>query len=295
MPRGGTWTPRAGWPAWSARRVAARAGCWPSSGPGCRRREGGAALRLAGAADLLRTAVAPVPELPPRRPAHTAAMAGRLCPELAGEFPDDLAPVDSLLALTRLYGAIADVLRIAAGPELTAGPPGVVLVDDVHWADGPTLGLLAYLVRRLAGWPVLLVLSWSADHADRLSGLRTAVAEASEAGRATVIEPAPFTEAQVRELLTRAGLPDADVGLLLAQTKGLPMLVREYAAGLRAGAGAGAGPAGERWWPPASVRELLRRRVQEASEPTQQMLSTAAVPGGGCGPALLRTGSGSGQ
>jgi tetratricopeptide (TPR) repeat protein len=108
-----------------------------------------------------------------------------------------------------------------------------------------------------------------------------------------VIEPAPFTEAQVRELLTRAGLPDADVGLLLAQTTGLPMLVREYAAGLRAGAATG--PGGERWWPPTSVRELLRRRVQEASEPTQQMLSTAAVLGGGCDADLLRTVSGRGE
>jgi DNA-binding SARP family transcriptional activator len=259
--------------------------------------DGEAELPFVGAADLLRTAVATAPELPARLSAHTAAMAGRLCPELAGDFPDDLAPLDSMLALTRLYGAIADVLRIAAGPGLAAGPAGVVLVDDAHWADGPTLGLLAYLVRRLAGWPVLLVLSWSADHAGRLSSLRTAVAEASEAGRAAVIEPGPLTETQVRELLARAGLPDADVGLLLAQTKGLPMLVREYAAGLRAGAGpdAATGSAGERWWPPASVRELLWRRVQEASEPTQQMLSTAAVLGGGCDADLLRTVSGRGE
>jgi DNA-binding SARP family transcriptional activator len=259
--------------------------------------DGEAELPFVAAADLLRTAVATAPELPTRLPAHTAAMAGRLCPELAGGFPDEEAPLDSMLALTRLYGAIADVLRIAAGPELATGPAGVVLVDDVHWADGPTLGLLAYLVRRLAGWPVLLVLSWSADHPDRLSSLRAAVAEAAEAGRATVIEPTPLTETQVLELLTRAGLPDADVGLLLAQTKGLPMLVREYAAGLRAGAGpdAGTGPAGERWWPPASVRELLRRRVQEASEPTRQMLSTAAVLGRGCDPDLLRTVSGRGE
>ena len=56
----------------------------------------------------------------------------------------------------------------------------VVCVEDVHWADGPSLDLLAYLVRRLGDWPLLLVLSWSTDHAERLRGLRAAVSEASE-------------------------------------------------------------------------------------------------------------------
>ena len=105
------------------------------------------------------------------------------------------------------------------------------------------------------------------------------------------MEPAPLREEQVRDLLLRSGVRDADVGRLLAQTRGLPMLVREYVEGLRSGAGDG----GERWWPPASVRELLRRRLQAASEPTLQMLSTAAVLGSGCDADLLRAVSGRGE
>ena len=87
------------------------------------------------------------------------------------------------------------------------------------------------------------------------------------------------------------------MGRLLAQTRGLPMLVREYVEGLRSGAGqpGAAGQSAERWWPPASVRELLRRRLQAASEPTQQMLSTAAVLGSGCDADLLRAVSGRGE
>ncbi|HTT54506.1 MAG TPA: BTAD domain-containing putative transcriptional regulator [Streptosporangiaceae bacterium] len=261
--------------------------------------DGESGLAFVLAADLLAVALSVCPELPARLPAHTAAMTGRLCPGLAADYPDDVAPLDSPMALTRLYAAIGEALRAAAspGPGGAAGPAGVVLVEDVHWADGPSLDLLGYLVRRLAGWPLLLVLSWSTDHAERLRGLRSALGEASDAGRCTLIEPAPLAADQIRELLDRSGVSDADVGRLLAQTRGLPMLVREYVEGLRSGAGqpGAAGETGERWWPPASVRQLLRRRLQAASEPTQQMLSTAAVLGSGCDADLLRAVSGRGE
>jgi hypothetical protein len=85
---------------------------------------------------------------------------------------------------------------------------------------------------------------------------------------------------------------DADVPRLLAQTRGLPMMVREYVEALPAAAGRSDG---ESWWPPASVRELLRRRLEAASEPTLQMLSTAAVLGSGCDADVLRVVSGRGE
>jgi DNA-binding SARP family transcriptional activator len=253
--------------------------------------DGESELPFVLATDLLRTALSVCPELPARLPAHTAAMTGRLCPELAADYPDTPAPLDSPMALTRLYGAIGEALRTAASATLTGPLAGVIVVEDAHWADGPSLDLLAYLVRRLPGWPLLLVISCSTEHAERLRGLRAALSEASDAGRGTVVEPPPLGEEQIRDLLLRSGVRDADVGRLLAQTRGLPMLVREYVEGLRSGAGDG----GEHWWPPASVRELLRRRLQAASEPTLQMLSTAAVLGSGCDADLLRAVSGRGE
>ena len=147
--------------------------------------DGESELPFVVAADLLRVALSVCPELPARLPAHTAAMTGRLCPGLAADYPDDLARLDSPLALTRLYAAIGEALRHRG--QAAPGRPRPAcrawcLVEDVHWADGPSLDLLAYLVRRLAGWPLLLVLSWSTDHAERLRGLRAALGEASDAG-----------------------------------------------------------------------------------------------------------------
>jgi DNA-binding SARP family transcriptional activator/tetratricopeptide (TPR) repeat protein len=257
--------------------------------------DGESTLPFAAAADLLRAALSVCPDLPARLPAHAAAMAGRLAPELAVAYRDTPAPpLDSPVALTRLYGAIGQALQAATrslpGP---GAPPGVVLVEDVHWADGPSLDLLAYLVRRLADWPLLLVVSWASEHVERLRGLRAALSEASATARGEVIKPAPLGAVDIDTLLVHSGVQDVDVARLLAQTRGLPMLVREYVEALRSVAGRGG--AGESRWPPASVRDLLRRRLEAASEPTLQMLSTAAVAGSGCDADLLRVVSGRGE
>src|SRR5580692_8267397 len=149
--------------------------------------DGETALPFVLAADLLRTALAVRPDLPDVLPAQTAAMAGRLVPALAAAHPDSVAPaLDSPVAVTRLYGAIADTLLAAAsgagagahavsGAGAAEGAAGVVVVEDVQWADSSSLGLLAYLVRRLADWPLLLVLSWQDEQAGRLRVLRTAL------------------------------------------------------------------------------------------------------------------------
>src|SRR5579862_816779 len=77
--------------------------------------DGETALPFVLAADLLRTALAVRPDLSEVLPAQTAAMAGRLVPALAAAHPDSVAPaLDSPVAVTRLYAAIADTLRAAA-------------------------------------------------------------------------------------------------------------------------------------------------------------------------------------
>ena len=92
------------------------------------------------------------------------------------------------------------------------------------------------------------------------------------------MEPGPLGPAAIGALLALDGMPRIEVDRLLAETRGLPMLVREYVEALRsAGPDDGNGPGD--WWPPASVRDLLRRRLQAVTEPTRQMLTAAAVLG----------------
>jgi DNA-binding SARP family transcriptional activator/tetratricopeptide (TPR) repeat protein len=258
--------------------------------------DGESGLPFALSADLLRAAASVCPDLPGRLPAHVTAMVGRLVPELGAAHPGTPEPpLSGPLALTRMYSAMTATLLAAARP--TAGrPAGAVLVEDVHWADGPSLDLLAYVIRRLADWPLLLVVSWRPEQDDRLPGLRAALAEAAGAGRGTTVEPQAFSTAEIAEMLQAAGAPPADPARMLAETHGLPLLVREYADALVLAAdGGSADSADEGWTPPASVRGLLNRRLRAASEPALQMLSAAAVLGSGFDIDLLRAVSGRGE
>ena len=258
--------------------------------------DGETALPFVLAADLLRTALAIRPDLPQLLPAQTAAMAGRLVPALAAAQPDSAAPaLDSPVAVTRLYAAIADTLLAAlSGSGLggaARGGAGIVVVEDVHWADSSSLGLLAYLVRRLADWPLLLVLSWQTEQAARLRVLRTALGEAESQLTGEIIEPGPLGPEAIGALLDLDGMPRVEVARLLAETRGLPMLVREYVEALRT---AETGTQAD-WWPPASVRDLLRSRLEAVSEPTLQVLTAAAVLGSDNDADLLRAVSGRGE
>ena len=274
--------------------------------------DGETALPFVLAADLLRTAIAVRPDLPDVLPAQTAAMAGRLVPALAAAHPDSVAPaLDSPVAVTRLYAAIADTLLAAtkggaaggpggaaAGPGgAPAGPAGVLVVEDVQWADGSSLGLLAYLVRRLADWPLLLVLSWQAEQAGRLRVLRTALGEAEDQSLGEMIEPGLLGPEAIGALLDLDGMPRVEVDQLMAETRGLPMLVREYIEALRSAGDETGGQDSQTadWWPPASVRDLLQARLQAVSEPTRQMLTGAAVLGSDNDADLLRAVSGRGE
>ena len=272
--------------------------------------DGETALPFVLAADLLRTALAIRPDLAEVLAAQTAAMAGRLVPALAAAHPEEAAPaLDSPVAVTRLYAAIADTL-LAAAADRAAGehgpgglrrgaprrgrPAGMVVVEDVQWADNSSLGLLAYLVRRLTDWPLLLVLSWQSEQAGLLRVLRTALSEAEGQSLGATVEPGPLGPAAIGALLALDGMPRIEVDRLLAETRGLPMLVREYVEALRSAAPADGNGPGD-WWPPASVRDLLRRRLQAVTEPTRQMLTAAAVLGSDNDADLLRAVSGRGE
>jgi DNA-binding CsgD family transcriptional regulator/tetratricopeptide (TPR) repeat protein len=108
----------------------------------------------------------------------------------------------------------------------------MLLVDDAHWADGPSLRFLAYLARRLNGLPLLLVVATRPNepggHGELISALH-----ADPDGE--VLAPAPLSEAAVERLVGERFAPAAArefVAACHAATGGNPFLVGELIAAL---------------------------------------------------------------
>ena len=206
-------------------------------------------------------------------PGGALAEAARLLPDLGAGRPP---PLEDPAGQARFLDGVWETIAAAA-----AGPaPGVLLVDDVQWADAATLGLLAYGLRRLAGRRLLVVLAWRTpfDHP-----LRRVAAQHGDVHRL-----ARLTEDDVGELLrnTRPSVEPGVAKRLYDETEGLPFLLVEYVNTL------GAEPA----WPlPAGARELLLARLDPVSETGRQVLSAAAVIGRSFDVGILRAASGRGD
>ncbi|HEX8087196.1 MAG TPA: AAA family ATPase [Solirubrobacteraceae bacterium] len=157
-------------------------------------------------------------------PAAVAAAALGVADEAAApaaEGADDRA----FAVLHGLYWLVAN---------LAADRPVLLCVDDVQWADAPSLRFLVYLARRLEGLPVLTVVTVrSGERGADPQLLHELLADAA----AELITPRPLSEAAAAELLR--SLLDRDVDRAFAATchqvtNGNPFLLRQLADAVRA-------------------------------------------------------------
>jgi predicted ATPase len=203
-------------------------------------------------------------------PTPWLAEASRLLPELLDLRPglEPAPPLDSPGAQSRFLAGLSQVVLAA----LRAPVPGVLVLDDLHWADEASLDVLTYLVRRLAGQPVCVVVTWRSEQVQGGHRLRRLAAEAQHAGSATVLQLARLSPPEVAELvLAVAPARAGQAAWLYEETEGLPFFLTEYLAVTPEGA-PGAPP-------PGGVRELLRAKLGPVSEAGRQLLATAAVIG----------------
>ena len=204
----------------------------------------------------------------------------RLLPEIVGDRPGlpTPSPLDSPGAQSRYFEAVALVLQ-----ELCRGvTPGVLFLDDLHWADEASISLLTYLVRRLEGRPLCVLATWRGGGAG--DGPRSMVSEARRAGLATTVSLSRLSISAVEELVRAADVPGLGISeeraeQLYLATEGLPFFLVEYLASLSEALSDEADSATSEWTVPASVRDLVRSRVASVSETGRQLLDTASVIG----------------
>jgi DNA-binding CsgD family transcriptional regulator len=158
--------------------------------------------------------------LPPDERAGALAGAGALAAPLLD--PAQLAAqpsADSSLAtLHGLYWLTANV---------AASRPLLLAIDDLHWCDLPSLRWLAYVLPRMEGLGLWIVISLR--HEDPGEDPSLLVQIVSDP-LATVIRPAPLSRGAAARFVRRTLSPDADDAFCAAcqeETGGNPLLLRE--------------------------------------------------------------------
>jgi len=187
----------------------------------------------------------------------------RLLPELAARVSGvQPAPTTDRWSL---FQAVADfVAQVARVQGL------VVVLDDLQWSESSTLLLVRHLAQSAIP-RLLLIVTWRSGDGPDPPGLVDTLAELHRSRVADHVRLGGLSESEISELIAGLGGAPPDRELLRRlndETAGNPFFVEElWASGPQAGE------------VPASVREVLARRVSAISEPTRVALAGAAIVG----------------
>ncbi len=227
-------------------------------------------------------------------PRQVLAEISRLVPQVGSVIDGalDASPLDGPGAQARFFDAVMQVILAMIG----GARPGILFVDDLQWIDQASLDLLGYLVRRLRGRPLLVLLGWCRDDLPAAERIAQLLAESERLGSGTHLSLGRLSRAEVR-VLTGVVLLDRawerDDGLserLYRETEGLPFFLAEYLAFLRAENPPDAISA--EWPLPRGIRDLVRVRLSALTETERQLLTTAAIIGRAFDFGILRDASG---
>jgi class 3 adenylate cyclase len=190
--------------------------------------------------------------------------------------PPELAPEQ---ARFRLFDSIATFLRNATKRQSL-----LLVLDDLHWADKPSLLLLQFLARELRGVRLLLIGTYRDVDVGRQHPLSQALAELAREQLAQRILLRGLGEHDVARFIeATAGLkpPRALVDAVYKETEGNPFFVNEVVR-LLVSEGKLEDPERTKSWSvsiPQGVREVVGRRLDHLSPECNRVLTIAAVIG----------------
>jgi len=206
---------------------------------------------------------------------------GRLIPELRRRLPElpPPEPGDPETDRYRLFEAVAGLLA-----EISAAVPVLIVLDDLQWADRPTLLLLRHLARSPHNARVSILGAYRAvDHWSE--GFDAALAGLRRERLMIQMDVGGLGEAETMELvrLRAGGTPSlAFLQALYHETEGNPFFVEEIVRHL-VDSGVSSHEAGahelERVGLPDDVRDVISRRLERLDPRTIEWLRVAAVIG----------------
>ena len=213
----------------------------------------------------------------------------RLVPELRRRAPEVPQPVERAPETERyrLFEAVVGLLS-----EISASVPVLLVLDDLHWADRPTLLLLRHLARAPDPGRVLVLGAYRATEAPS-SGFAEALVELRRERLVTQIAVSGLSESETAKLVRiRSGADPSPLfcRALHEQTEGNPFFIEEIVRHLGE-AGVQTDTAGtralQRVGLPEGVRDVITRRLTRLDAQAIEWLRVAAVIGRDFDAALL--------
>ncbi|MCH8162397.1 MAG: protein kinase, partial [Chloroflexi bacterium] len=217
----------------------------------------------------------------------------KLVSEVRQRFPDipEAPPLEAEAERLRLYESVTAFIRNAAEAN-----PIVLMLDDLHWADKPSLLMMRYLARSVSNQRVLILGAYRDVELDRKHPLSEVLA--------TLRQETPYQRVLLR------GLPEEDVlGLLESlesseegaagrqalaaalyqETEGNPFFIREVVTHLieegkivyEDGHWTSHVSTVEELGIPEGVREVVGKRLSRVSEACNRMMTLASTMTGG--------------
>ncbi len=242
-------------------------------------------------AEALRHYVSVTP--PDQVRAEVGALGGelvRIVPDITSRVPGLAEPMvaDAETERFRLFDAVADLLS-----EISAAAPVVLVLDDLHWADKPSLVLLRHLLRSATPMRVLVLCTYRDTDLDRSHPLSDVLGELRRQPGVDRLDLQGLDQDEITGFMANvAGHELTESGMDLAvavhtETEGNPFFVGEVLRHL-AESGAIVQDDDGQWTTsgavaefgiPEGVREVVGRRLSRLSDAVNRALAIAAVIG----------------
>jgi DNA-binding CsgD family transcriptional regulator/tetratricopeptide (TPR) repeat protein len=190
---------------------------------------------------------------------------GRLVPELGDRSPSEPQPErDPATLLELMVGMVG---------RLATDAPLMLVFEDLQWADGPTLDLLALLVARSSPRSLLLVFTARSDELHRAHPFRRMAARWEQqrvVGRLELERLVPGeVGAQIEAILGER--PDGELVRFIAErSEGIPLFVEELLGAVREGHV-------EHDFLPPSLRDVVLARTELLSENGRHVLRVVSA------------------
>lgn len=200
----------------------------------------------------------------------------------ASELPDvppfwlwrQLVDIGDLDIGDRISGRVALFDRFAERLAPTAA--GVLLVvDDIHWADEPSLLALLHVLRHLRDRPIMVCATARDTPVDAAPGWRSVQAKLLSEPNARLLTLAGLSPQDSAACLRGAAdrrIPDPLAAQAYAMTSGNPFYLRELGRSLHA-------TDGDALAVPATLRAVVEGRMAMLSPPARELLRAASILG----------------